>query len=72
MYVSDILTDPVWDNYRDRMMPYGIRSVWSRPLFTREGKALGTFSINYREAHSPSANDLQVIGERQPHHRDRN
>jgi formate hydrogenlyase transcriptional activator len=61
VYVSDILTDPVWDNYRDRMMPYGIRSVWSRPLFTSEGKALGTFSINYREAHSPSANDLQVI-----------
>jgi formate hydrogenlyase transcriptional activator len=47
VYVTDILTDPVWDNYRDRMLPYGIRSVWSRPLFTSEGKALGTFSINY-------------------------
>ncbi|MGB9477299.1 MAG: sigma 54-interacting transcriptional regulator, partial [Candidatus Acidiferrum sp.] len=61
VYVSDILTDPVWDNYRDRMLPYGIRSVWSRPLFTSEGKALGTFSINYREARSPSANDLKLI-----------
>ena len=61
VYVTDILTDPVWDNYRDRMLPYGIRSVWSRPLFTSEGKALGTFSINYREPRSPSANDLQLI-----------
>jgi formate hydrogenlyase transcriptional activator len=61
VYVSDILTDPVWDNYRDRMLPYGIRSVWSRPLFTSEGKALGTFSINYRESRNPSANDLQLI-----------
>ncbi|MGB9468285.1 MAG: sigma 54-interacting transcriptional regulator, partial [Candidatus Acidiferrum sp.] len=61
VYVSDILTDPVWDNYRDRMLPYGIRSVWSRPLFTSEGKSLGTFSINYREARSPRANDLQLI-----------
>jgi formate hydrogenlyase transcriptional activator len=42
VYVSDILTDPIWQNYRDRMFPYGIRSVWSRPLFTSEGKALGT------------------------------
>src|SRR6516225_5190912 len=60
-YVTDILTDPAWDLYRDRMLPYGIRSVWSRPLFTSEGKALGTFSINYRELRSPGANDLQLI-----------
>jgi formate hydrogenlyase transcriptional activator len=61
VYVTDILTDPIWENYRDRLLPYGIRSVWSRPLFTSEGKALGTFSINYREPRSPSANDLQQI-----------
>ncbi len=61
VYVTDILTDPIWDDYRDRLSPYGIRSVWSRPLFTSEGKALGTFSINYREPRSPSANELQLI-----------
>ena len=61
VYVTDILTDPIWENYRDRMLPYGIRSVWSRPLFTSEGKALGTFSINYCEPRSPSDNDLQLI-----------
>ncbi len=61
VYVTDVLTDPVWDNYRDRMLPYGIRSVWSRPLFTSEGEALGTFSINYRESRSPSVNDLKLI-----------
>ncbi len=61
VYVTDILTDPIWENYHQRMLPYGIRSVWSRPLFTSEGKALGTFSINYREPRSPSAKDLQLI-----------
>jgi formate hydrogenlyase transcriptional activator len=61
VYVTDILTDPAWDLYRDRLLPYGIRSVWSRPLFTSEGKALGTFSINYREPRDPVANDLQLI-----------
>src|SRR5580698_9979194 len=61
VYVTDILTDPIWENYRGRLLPYGIRSVWSRPLFSSEGKALGTFSINYREPRSPSANDLQLI-----------
>src|SRR5882724_1497154 len=61
VYVTDILTDPIWENYRERMLPYGIRSVWSRPLFTSEGKALGTFSINYHESRSPGAIDLQLI-----------
>jgi formate hydrogenlyase transcriptional activator len=61
VYVSDVLTDPIWDDYRDRMLPHGIRSVWSRPLFASEGKALGTFSINYHESRSPGAKDLQLI-----------
>jgi formate hydrogenlyase transcriptional activator len=63
VYVTDILTDPIWDDYRDRVLPYGIRSVWSRPLFTSQGKPLGTFSINYREPRSPSPIDLQLIEE---------
>ena len=61
VYVTDILTDPTWEQYRNRMLPYGIRSVWSRPLFTSEGKALGTFSINYREPRRPNANELRLI-----------
>src|SRR5499427_5249306 len=61
VYVTDILADPIWDFYRDRMVPYGIRSVWSRPLFSSEGKALGTFSINYRETRTPATSDLQLI-----------
>src|SRR5215469_12432990 len=63
VYVTDILTDPRWEDYRDRLSPYGIRSVWSRPLFASQGKPLGTFSINYREPRSPSANDLELIEE---------
>ncbi|HXW61972.1 MAG TPA: sigma 54-interacting transcriptional regulator [Candidatus Acidoferrales bacterium] len=61
VYVRDIFTEPSWDDYRHLMVPYGIRSVWSRPLFTSEGKVLGTFAILYREARSPDATDLQLI-----------
>src|SRR5580658_1434986 len=53
VFVTDILTDSLWDDYRERMVPYGIRSVWSRPLFSSEGVALGTFAILYRETRSP-------------------
>jgi formate hydrogenlyase transcriptional activator len=61
VYVTDILSEPIWDDYRDRVLDYGIRSVWSRPLFTSDGKVLGTFAILYREARSPVADDLELI-----------
>jgi formate hydrogenlyase transcriptional activator len=61
VYVTDILLDPIWDDYRHSVLPYGIRSVWSRPLFTTEGEVLGTFAILYREARSPDAVDLRLI-----------
>ena len=61
VYVTDILGDSLWDDYRDSVSPYGIRAVWSRPLFSREGKVLGTFAILYREVRSPGAADLQLI-----------
>jgi len=61
VYVTDILSDPIWDHYRHLLLPYGIRAVWSRPLFTTKGKVLGTFAIHYREPRSPDDTDLQLI-----------
>ena len=61
VFVTDILNDPIWDHYRHLLLPYGIRAVWSQPLFTSDGKVLGTFAIHYREARSPDAEDLRLI-----------
>lgn len=61
VYVTDILTDSIWDDYRDLVSPYGIRSAWSRPLFTNEGNVLGTFAILHRETRSPGPTELQLI-----------
>jgi formate hydrogenlyase transcriptional activator len=61
VYVADILKEPSWDDYRDRVVSFGIRAVWSQPLFTREGKLLGTFAILHREVRHPDGADLQLI-----------
>jgi formate hydrogenlyase transcriptional activator len=61
VYVPDVLSDPLWDDYRESVAPYGIRSVWSRPLFAADGRVLGTFAMLYREAHNPDTTDLHVI-----------
>jgi formate hydrogenlyase transcriptional activator len=61
VYVTDILSDALWDDYRHLFKPYGIRAVWSRPLVTSEGRILGTFAILYREVRAPGGDDLQLI-----------
>jgi len=61
VFVTDIHIDPIWDLYRDLLAPFGIRAVWSRPLFTSGGKLLGTFAMHYREVRSPGHHDLQLI-----------
>ncbi len=61
VYVTDILADALWDDYRHLFEPYGIRAVWSRPLLTSEGKVVGTFAILYREVRSPGDADRRLI-----------
>ena len=39
----------------------GLSSLLAVPMFTREGKVLGTFAIHYREVRNPDAVDLELI-----------
>ena len=61
--VSDIATDPLWNvpDHRAAALSHGLRSSWSNPILSSEGKVLGTFCIYEREARSPSAHDLGLI-----------
>src|SRR5437868_2661455 len=52
VFVSDILEDSKWNDYRAPMRPFGTRSVWSHPLFSSKGRALGTFAMLSREVRS--------------------
>jgi formate hydrogenlyase transcriptional activator len=61
VYATDVLTDPIWDDHRHLLAPFGIRAVWSRPLFAADGKVLGTFAIHYRDARNPDKADLESI-----------
>jgi formate hydrogenlyase transcriptional activator len=61
VYVSDVLNDPVWEHHRHLLRPFGIRAVWSKPLFANDGELLGTFAIHYREVRTPSPLDLELI-----------
>jgi GAF domain-containing protein len=51
--VSDILTDPLWDDYRQYATEIGMRACWSTPIMSSKGKVLGSFAMYYREPRSP-------------------
>ena len=43
--VSDIATDPLWANYRELALAYGLRAGWSTPILSSDGSVLGTFGF---------------------------
>jgi PAS domain S-box-containing protein len=58
---SDIATDPLWVDYRDIALSFGLRASWSQPLISKNHEVLGTFAMYYPEPRSPNSSDLQLI-----------
>ncbi len=59
--VTDILDDPLWEDYRAVAAPYGLRACWSTPILAHSGKALGSFAMYYREPRSPSPAETRAL-----------
>jgi signal transduction histidine kinase len=59
--VSSIATDPLWANYRDVALKYGLQACWSTPIVSATGKVLGTFALYYRTPRAPNEHELQLI-----------
>ena len=59
--VSDITTDPLWADYRDLALSYGLRAAWSQPLLSKNQEVLGTFCVSYTEPRTPNETDLRLI-----------
>lgn len=59
--VTDIANDPLWANYRDFALGFGLRACWSTPILSSQGKVLGTFAIYYSQPHTPEYFEVQLI-----------
>jgi PAS domain S-box-containing protein len=59
--VSDIAADPLWADFRDLALTHSLRACWSTPIFSSEGKVIGTFAMYYREPRSPSPLEQDTI-----------
>ena len=46
--VTDIATDPLWEDFRDLALSHGLASCWSTPIFLEPGRVGATFGLYYR------------------------
>ena len=59
--VTDIASDPLWENYRDLALSFGLIACLSTPIFSSQGQVLGTFAMYYAQPRSSEIFDLQLI-----------
>ncbi|MFJ2058349.1 SpoIIE family protein phosphatase [Streptomyces sp. NPDC087908] len=58
--VTDIATDPFWDDFRDLADKAGVAACWSTPILARDGSLLGTFAMYHRVPRAPQDADLAL------------
>jgi GAF domain-containing protein len=55
--VTDIFSDPLWEDYQDIAAATGLRACWSTPILSGRGKVLGSFAMYYREPRTPTGDE---------------
>src|SRR6185503_6509954 len=58
--VTDMLVDPLWEDYRELAKLSGLRACWSTPIISGSGKVLGSFAMYYREPRTPKGDEARL------------
>jgi len=58
--VTDVLADPLWEDYRDLASASGLGACWSTPILSGKGKVLGSFAMYYRQPRAPSGVEARL------------
>ena len=59
--VREIATDPLWADFAGLAASYGLVACWSWPIFSREGRVLGTFALYPDEPSEPDALTFEQV-----------
>src|SRR6266849_1166498 len=61
--VDDVASDPLWAQYRDVAARFGLRSCWSTPIRSADGRVVGTFAVLSRQPGTPTSHHQRVVAE---------
>lgn len=57
----DIAADPLWDDYRELALPYGLRACWSVPILSASGAVVGAFASYYSQPRMPDPQEMALL-----------
>src|SRR5437763_7091819 len=57
---TDVMTDPLWSDYRDLAKSCGLRACWSTPIISSHGDVLGSFAMYRQEPRGPNARETRL------------
>ena len=58
--VKDVMTDPLWADYRQLAEICGLRACWSTPILSPQGEVLGSFAMYREEKRGPDPEELRL------------
>src|SRR5258708_5829090 len=61
VFVADVLSHSHFVSFSDLSLQTGLRSSWSSPIISHDGKVLGTFGMFWREVRRPGPAEIQLI-----------
>lgn len=59
--VEDVMSDPLWEDFREMVAQFGFRSCWSTPIATSQNNVLGTFALYSREIRRPTEQEMKLV-----------
>ncbi|MCP8884835.1 EAL domain-containing protein [Devosia sp. XJ19-1] len=59
--VTDIATDPLWEDYKGLALPLGLLASWSSPIRNADGQVIGTFAFYYGTKRGPTDLERQIV-----------
>ena len=59
--VADVMTDPLWQDYKEHATELGFRSCWSTPIFSHDGVVVGIFGMHAKEPRRPTDAEMRLI-----------
>jgi GAF domain-containing protein len=61
IFVTDIASDPLWEDFRELALAHGLRACWSTPIRDDGGRLIGTFAVYYRQPRAPTVEEREAI-----------
>jgi len=58
--VTDVMTDPLWSDYRELAQICGLRACWSTPILSARGDVLGSFAMYREENRAPQPEETRL------------